>query len=370
MHVCSEREWCSHLETTTAASSPSPSSVLSTSASVSSSSATSTLAASSLAASKTSPVGRVWTMVGGTFSVHIDRLVVFRGVGRGFVPSRKIVEGAFPSGVVLTVAGAAGVGVLCIRRSIELVGAVTKESNPLGVCVGIDGWRRGVDVEKGDCRTFFYDLEGNDLHFPDNSVQDVFGGEVRVRGIMMFFDKVFERVGFVGHDRGHEGGGYFCDRGIIVVEESVFKRHNVIGNEVTFGKNEEGGFRGCPAVPEKELTPLESGYSPDVVGGDGPMFSVFGTINIGNDHVEVGSVERVAKHITECDNFGRVDGAVVGRRKGDDAWALLLVPELDGGRIEVGTNSLVAVPFDFRETSFRSRYEFVFRGWGEVLHVL
>ena len=361
--MCSEREGSSHLETSAAASSPSPSSVLSTSASVASSSA-----ASALAASRATPVGGLWTMVGGALAVHIDRLVIFGGVGGGFMPSGKIVVGAFPGGVVLTVTGAAGVRVLCVCRSIELVSAVAKEGDPLCVRVSIVGWGGGVDVEKGDCCTLFYDLERNDLHSPDNSVQDILGGEMGVRGIVVFFDKIFERVGCVGHDRGHEGGGYFRDRGIIIVEEGVFEGHYVIGDEATFGQNEESSFWGCPAVPEKELTLLEASYSPNVVGGDRPVFGVLGSIYVGNDYVEVGSIERVAEHISECDNFGRVDIAVVGWREGDDTWALLLVPELDGGRIEVGTNSLVAMTLDFRETSFRSRYELVFCGWGEVLH--
>ena len=360
-----EREWCLQLDASAAASSPSPSSVLSTSASVSSSPAS-----SAPAASRATPVSELWAMARGALAVHINWLVVIRGVGGGFVPSGKIKEGAFPTGVVLTVTCAAGVGVHCVCRSVEFIGAVAEESDPLSVCVGIVGWGGGIDVEKGDCCTPFYDLEGNNLHSPDNGVHDISCGEMRGHGIMMFIDEVFKGVGFVGHDCRHEGGGYFHDRGVIVVEKGVFESHYVVSDEVTLGQNEEGGFRGCPAVPEKELTLLKAGDSPNVVGGDGPVFGVLRSINVGNNHVEVGSIERVAKHVAECDNFGRVDSAIVGWREGDNTWALLLVPELDGGRVKVGTNSLVGMAFDFREPSFRSQYKLVFRGWGEVLHLL
>ena len=54
------------------------------------------------------------------------------------------------------------------------------------------------------------------------------------------------------------------------------------------------------------------GYSPNVVGSDRPVFCVSRMLDVRNDHIEISSAERVAEHVTECDNFSLVNGAIVG----------------------------------------------------------
>jgi len=276
-------------------------------------------------------------------------------------------EGTFPGGVILAIASATGIGVSCICHSIKFIGVVAKEGDPLGMHISIVGQGGCIDVEKGDGHAFLRDLEGDDFHSLNDGVQDIFCSEVGVRSVMVLIDKVFKRRGFVSHDCRHEGRCHFRDRGIIIIKECVFESHDVVGDEMAFGNNEKNGLWGCPAVPELKQAFLGAHYPPNIVGGDGPVFSVFGMIDVRNDHIEVGSIERVMKHVAESDNFGWVNGTIVGQREGDDTWALLLLPELDGGGIKVGTNGLVAMALDVREPSFWPWYKLIFCRWGEVL---
>ena len=134
----------------------------------------------------------------------------------------------------------------------------------------------------------------------------------------------------------------------------------IVGDKMAFGNNKEDSLQGCPAGPELKQASLGAGYSPNVVESDRPVFCVSRMLDVRNNHIEVGSAKRVAEHVAECDNFGLVNGAIVGQREGNDTWALLFFPELDGDRIKVGMNGLVAMALDVWEPSFWPQHELIF----------
>jgi len=188
-----------------------------------------------------------------------------------------------------------------------------------------------------------------------------------VRGIVVFVDEVFEGLSFVSHNSGYDGGGNLGDGGIVVVQESVFKGHDIVAYEMALGNNEKSRFRGCPAGPEKEQVTLEPGYPSDEVGGDRPVFSEDSACDVRDDDEKVGGVDGVSKHIAEEDDFRGVDGAIIGGGEGNDARALLFLPEFEGGRVKVGANGLAGVALDVREATFRPRDQLVLRRRDEVL---
>lgn len=150
--------------------------------------------------------------------------------------------------------------------------------------------------------------------------------------VVVLVYEVFEDVSIIIHDGRDHGCRNLCDRRIIVIEEGVFERHDIVADEVILTNDEEGGLWCRPDVPVEEQGALEIGYLPNVVGGDGLMLSVMGAREIRGDDEEVGGKEGVSQHLAEEGNFSGVDCAVIGWGERDDARPSLLFPEAKGGR--------------------------------------
>jgi len=150
-------------------------------------------------------------------SIHVDRFVVFGGLGGGHVPARETMVGAFAGRVVFPRAGAAGVVFFGICHTVELIGAFAEEGEPLVIRITIFGWRGGINVEKCDGCSFFGDLEGFDFHGADDGIKNVFSGPVGANSVMVFIDKILEEVACIGHNSGHQSRGDHCDGGVAVI---------------------------------------------------------------------------------------------------------------------------------------------------------
>jgi len=136
----------------TAVSAPGSSSVLATSSPT-----------ATLAAIPSAPAGGPVSVIVGTLTVHVDRLVVFGGLSSGLVPSREVVVWAFAGGVILARAGPTVVWVLGVRGAIEFVGSAPEKGNPPIIGVAVLGWGGGVDIKEGDGGASLGDLERDDI---------------------------------------------------------------------------------------------------------------------------------------------------------------------------------------------------------------
>jgi len=92
-----------------------------------------------------------------------------------------------------------------------------------------------------------------------------------------------------------------------------------------------------------------------------------GTHKAGGDNDEVGCEEGIAQHFAEDDDFGGVDSAIVGGRERDDARTGLFFPETEGGGIEMGSDGLISVTPDSRETTGGPWHNFILRWWVELV---
>ena len=110
--------------------------------------------------------------------------------------------------------------------------------------------------------------------------------------IMVLIYKDMSIIIHNGHDHGCHN---LCNRRIIIIEEGVFKHHDIVADKVILMDNEEGGLWCCPDVPVEEQGALEIGYPPNVVGGDGLMLGVMGAHEIWGDNEEVGGKEGVSQ---------------------------------------------------------------------------
>jgi hypothetical protein len=155
----------SGLEVSAAASAPGSSSALATSTPTSTSSAASTMAAPG-----STTAGGPFPLVRGGLPIQVDRFVVVRGVGGGFVPPREVMEGTFAGGVVLPIAGATGVGELGIRSTIELVCSFAEEGDPFLMRISVPGRCSRVEVEEGYGCPFLHDLEGGYFQTTNNGI--------------------------------------------------------------------------------------------------------------------------------------------------------------------------------------------------------
>ena len=168
----------------------------------------------------------------------------------------------------------------------------------------------------------------------------------------MLIDKIFEGVVLVGHDRGHKSGGNLGNRSVVGIQESVLEGHDIVTNKATFGNDEEGHLWGSPAIPVEEQVTLDPVYPPNIVGSNRPVLGVGGTCDVGYNEEEVGGMDGITEHITEENDLGCIDGAVVGWRESNNTWALLFLPELESDGVKMGADGLTGVTFDVRETVF------------------
>ena len=67
--------------------------------------------------------------------------------------------------------------------------------------------------------------------------------------VMVVVYEVVEDVSIIVHDGRDHSRRDLCDRCIIVIEESVFQRHDVVANETIFADDEESGLGCRPDVP-------------------------------------------------------------------------------------------------------------------------
>ena len=121
---------------------------------------------------------------------------------------------------------------------------------------------------------------------------------------MVLVDEILESVVLVRHDRGHKGGGNLSNCGVVGVQEGIFEGHDVVANEAAFGNDEEGCLRSCPAIPMKKQVALGPGYPPNIIGSNGPVFSVDSACDVGYNDEEVGGTDGVTEHIAKEDNLG------------------------------------------------------------------
>ena len=285
-------------------------------------------AASAASALQAASVGVSSSLVRGALVVHVDWFIELGGGSGGLMPAREIVEGTLAGGVILDIAGAAGVRKLSVGGAVELVRTFPEEGDPFLVCDSILGWRGGIDVEKGDDCPFLRDLERNYRQSANDGVKDVLGGVVGVCSVMVLVNEVFKGVVFIGHDGRHEDGGDTCDRGVVVVQESVLKGHDIGGDEGGLGYNEKSCFGSCPAVPVEKEIALILTYPSDVVRGDWPMFSEIGANDVRDDDKEGWGINGVPEHVAEEDDLCGVDGTIVRWGESDNAWAALFVQSL------------------------------------------
>jgi len=87
------------------------------------------------------------------------------------------------------------------------------------------------------------------------------------------------------------------------------------------------------------------------------MVGVNVLVEIGDLDEDAGVTEALAKHIAEGYDLGGVNFPSVGWRESDNGGTGMVVPEVEGGRVDVSSYGLMSVPFDLGETSFRSRDE-------------
>jgi len=117
----------------------------------------------------------------------------------------------------------------------------------------------------------------------------------------------------------------------------------------------------------EEQGTLEVGYPPDIIWGDRLVLSVVGVHKAGGDDDKTGCGESVSQHLAEDNYFSGVDSAVVRRGESENTWAGLLIPETEGSGIEMGSEGLVGMTPNPRETADRPWYKVIFRWWVELV---
>ena len=66
---------------------------------------------------------------------------------------------------------------------------------------------------------------------------------------MVVIYEVVEDVSIIVHNGRDHSHCDLCDRSIVVIEESIFERHDVVANETIFADNKESGLGCHPDIP-------------------------------------------------------------------------------------------------------------------------